>query len=172
MQLEKVVYQMDMHDNKKTAEKFTNILISATDNAGKHFFTQGEVKMIVGNEFVNLIQNGEVVLSMLGDNLASINAALSSVYGRARIDQLYVSEIKNGAEHIEKVIEKITNAAAKKFYDSDLGRVLLFDYHNQYDLKFDGRFLADYINGKGKENFSTKEMVVAPRDHSKYRAIC
>ncbi|MBN9287986.1 MAG: hypothetical protein BGO43_00570 [Gammaproteobacteria bacterium 39-13] len=164
--------QMDMHDNKKTAEKFTNILISATDNAGKHFFTQGEVKMIVGNEFVNLIQNGEVVLSMLGDNLASINAALSSVYGRARIDQLYVSEIKNGAEHIEKVIEKITNAAAKKFYDSDLGRVLLFDYHNQYDLKFDGRFLADYINGKGKENFSTKEMVVAPRDHSKYRAIC
>lgn len=161
--------QMDMSKKKKeTIKLFIDILNNANDSTGNKILTKDEINTIVGDKNVNLKTTGQSLENVFGKNLLSINMALSCEYGKKVINQAYFDEIKSGADHIENVIQKIQNPAAKKFYDSDLGRTLLFDYHNQFGLKLDNTFIKEYVDGKlnNKErtHYKTKEKIVAPLD--------
>ena len=154
--------QMDMKKNSGRSDIFRDILTQAKDNAGIPILTKNEIKLVAGDQNQNLIKSGQSLESVFGEMLSRVNAALSSKYGRTKIDEVYPAEIKNGADHIEKSIENMKNPGAKKFYDSNLGRALLFDYHNQFNLGLKDRLLRDYIDGKGKEDYTTKKNLIAP----------
>lgn len=155
--------QVDMKEQKKYIPVFVDILKHATDNQGNHFFTSSEVANIVGKNNEKLIKSPNSLEDFFGPYLDKVNAALSSEYGRAKIDAVYLVEMQENADHIDRAIAAITNPAAKEFYSSGIGKLLLFDYHNQYGLELNGR-LYDYLDGKGKANYLTGDILHAPTD--------
>lgn len=158
--------QMDLSEDLEVVNLFIDILSKAIDNAGNLIFTQNEILSLKKNDMLS--QKKQTLENIFGNNLIRVNMALSSDYGRAAIDAAYLVEMTQRAAHIEKVIQYIKNPAAREFYDSDLGGVLLFDYHNQYNLAFHGPLLENYIDGKfnhkAKTVFTTGEKIIAPTD--------
>src|SRR6185437_4541041 len=109
------------------AQTFKQILIGAKDENGHKIFTQAEVNSITGNKNENIMKVGQTPKSIFGDYLPRVNNALSSEYGKQVINQAYTQEINSRVSHIENFVGKINNPAAKEFYNSEPGKVLLFD---------------------------------------------
>jgi len=80
-----------------------------------------------------------------------------------------VKAINEDAAHIEVIVNSLQNPAAKAFYDTVLGRALLFDYNNQFNLTLEGSFVVNYIDGtfnnKERTSFGTNEKITAPIDN-------
>ena len=157
--------QMDLSRHPRKAEILVDILNQAKDEQGTPIFSQLEVELISGNQNENLTIKKRTLENAFGDNLIRINSALSSEYGRNKIDAAYLPEMKMRADYIQKAIESINNPAAKKFYDTIVGKAFLFDYHNQFNLSLDGKLMKDYIDGDGARNFTTRKKDIAPRDY-------
>lgn len=162
--------QIDLSQNMDFSKKIVDILKNATDSKGVSFFTQDEVLYIAGKDNTNLTQSQKTLESAFSDNLPKIQAALSSEYGISKIDELYLHEIETDAKHIETATAtaKMKNPAAKAFYETDVGKLLLFDYNNQFYIELDGAFLKKYIDGVLNDDvkvvFSTGEEIKAPID--------
>jgi hypothetical protein len=100
--------------------------------------------------------------------LPKIQAALSSQYGINKINEIYLHEVESSAKHIEIATAKMQNPAAKAFYETDVGKLLLFDYNNQFYIDPNGSFLQKYIDGAFNDDakviYSTGEEITAPID--------
>lgn len=122
----------DMKKNLNHRKNFVDILQNARDDKGNPFFTEKEIESIAGEEErgYQKFSNGGPVGKFFGSYRSRVNAALSSSYGRQKIDGLYVKEITEIANFINKMVnEKIQPPNVKKFCSTDYGKALLFDYH-------------------------------------------
>ena len=63
-----------------------------------------------------------------------------------KINQEYVKQITDDSIHVENIISNIANDLAKTFYNTTLGKGLLFDYNNQFYLDPQGE-LKRYMDG-------------------------
>ncbi|MFI4937261.1 MAG: hypothetical protein ACHQJ6_01975 [Candidatus Berkiellales bacterium] len=170
--------QMDIRRNSLARDTFVNILNNASDKTNNKILTDEQILLITGQNNANLIADPKSLPQSFLEYMPLINAALSSDYGRATLDSIYGVEIKSKAEHVEKAIQLMQNPAAKQFYNMPLGKTLLFDYHNQFNLELDGPLMKKYVDGQysgqAKTVAATGEKIVAPidtytyEDHHKY----
>lgn len=156
--------QMDMGQDKRYIELFVNILENASDTTGSKILSEQEIAEITGLNDVNLSQKGQTINEIFGTNIIKINQTLSSDYGKQIINEAYKIEIAEKSQEIDQIVESMQNPAAKAFYNTDLGKALLFDYNNQYGIENDSPFLK-YIDSEGKIHYTTKEPQNAPKDH-------
>ncbi|KIE05967.1 hypothetical protein NF27_CG01470 [Candidatus Jidaibacter acanthamoeba] len=157
--------QMDIGGNQHARDTLKDIIKNAVNEKGESFFIKSELDYITtilkDKNSENLV--GKSPSQIFGDKVEKINQALSSKYGIETINKAYVDEIANGADTIEKVVKNIKHPAAKAFYDTDLGRTLLFDYNNQYNGISKGGPLENYMNGKEVTMFTGKKLSIADK---------
>ncbi len=138
--------QMDLAANPEARKIFLEIVKDAKNSDDSNILLSSDVKKIEDIFSKPKDMVGKKIDDIFEDKLAKkLNSALSSEYGIKKINEAYVKEIKERAAVVEKEISKITNPQAKAFYDTDQGRVLLFDFKNQYSPK---NKIVDYINGE------------------------
>lgn len=151
--------QMDMKGNPDYRKDFVDILLKARDQKGNSFFTEDEIKSIAGEEKKGYqkFSEGKPVKEFFGQYLSRVDAALSSGYGRQKIDELYVKEIKERTAFINNFVDnKIQPASVKEFCSTEYGKAFLFDYHNQFNIDIkkatqedpQGASLFHYLNGR------------------------
>lgn len=162
--------QMDISVNAKGREILLDIVNYAKIN-GQDIFTKDEK-----NDIKTKLDKPEEMSSkraekVFGKNAEKINTALSSEYGINKINSVYTEQVKEKAKHIEEIVNNIKHPGAKEFYNSDYGKTLLFDYHNQYHLDKDGP-LNKYINGesitRANQELSLKSDSYSFKDHLAY----
>lgn len=160
--------QRDMSVRSDAVNDFIKILKNATDASGNFIIKKSELSAITGDKNCNLTIKNRTPEQVFGKNLYLVNTALSSTYGMEVINKSYLDCVNYDVEHIEKAIHHIMNPAAKEFYSTDFGKILLYDYHNQYDLNLKGPFLNNYIDGyyhnSSKNIYGTNENIAAPID--------
>jgi Ca2+-binding RTX toxin-like protein len=157
--------QMDLggRDEKHEADvKFIEILKNACDSNGKRIVNPEllDTKIIEKREHTAIGVPLEAKFNK--QELAQINAALSSDYGRKVIDAAYKKEIKDTITHVELVIKNdIKNPEIQKELSNEVWKVRLADYHNQMVLGRGGP-LVKFFNGEAVElrqsNGSTKKV--------------
>lgn len=133
--------QMDIAQNPDARKALRDIVKNAKDNNGSPILNDIEQDKVIEILDVtkpeeNLRGNSEKIFG--ASLLPKINNAIASGYGVQRVNEVYAMDMKERAKHIENVISGIKDPKAKAFYDSDLGRALLFDYHNQYNFNTKG----------------------------------
>lgn len=135
--------QMDLSEENEARQLFMNIIENAIDNNNQKFFNTQEINSI---KLIKIAGKGQSPETVFGKLLTKINAALSSQYGMTKINQEYVKQITDDSIHVENIISNIANDLAKTFYNTTLGKGLLFDYNNQFYLDPQGE-LKRYMDG-------------------------
>lgn len=135
--------QMDLSSNRAAMPKLLAVLSSQKDSVNHKIFSDDELKHIEEHGRIKGVAPKELFGLAL---LTKINLALSSAVGMQRINQFYIEEIHHGASFINGFVLSITNRCSRVFYEQDLGKTLLFDYHNQFGLTAGG-LLNNYLNG-------------------------
>ena len=140
--------QWDLRNNATIRQgMFTDILTNARDSNGN---------IIVDANTRNDILNKVATTGFLSFNQSNlVNKALSSNYGVQKINETYLTEIDTAISKIDGVINKVTDLENKAFLQTDIGRLFLIDYNNQFYIATDGqmeRFLQGerVILGYGK----------------------
>lgn len=148
--------QMDMSERKSARELFIKIMTNATDNKGNKFLKVDELNSINQIELSVKHQQPQTVF---GNLLPKINEVLSSDYGITNINNEYINQIKADSVHIENIVINILNPFAKQFYNTNLGKCLLFDYNNQFYLSSIGK-LKEYMDGRKIITYTGKILCV------------
>jgi hypothetical protein len=163
--------QMDIAANKDARKILFTIIVNANNKVADLFLNSSAITALknklvpdpeIKTDFKDLLGAPEQVFGAKMTN--TINKLLASDYGRQAIDQAYVSEIQKKAEKIEEIVAGIKQPAAQKFYSTTQGKVLLFDFDNQYSITKSGpeAKLVHFLNdGKtttySKNNISFSE---------------
>lgn len=162
--------QMDLSQKgNKHVTQFKAILTNAKDVNGKAILNEAQVNSICGKDNCNLTKTGRTPESIFGKNLVLINAALSSDYGITAVNNMYKQDLKIGLIEMDKTIADMKlNPEAQNFYKTDLGKVALFEYKNQFGIQTDSPFLHQYINGEAnglkRTDYSTHKKYSARTD--------
>lgn len=147
--------QMDMSEESEARLLFLDIMENAVDSINQKFFCDDEIVDIC----LNIKNKGRSPEKVFGNYLFRVNEALSSEYGIAKINEQYVKEISIDYNHIENVILNITDSIARTFYNTTIGRLLLFDYNNQFYLAPHGE-LKIYMDGYKVITYTGKALIV------------
>jgi Ca2+-binding RTX toxin-like protein len=128
--------QFDVRNNEEAKKKLTTILQNAKNSAGNYIIDDGDVTTTERKDDKKVkalvdkaAMNSSTALST--DEKTLINSALSSTLGKDTIDGVVDSEI-------EKLLARageVANAAKQEYQDflkSDIGKLFLVDYANQY----------------------------------------
>jgi hypothetical protein len=119
--------QWDLLNNETGVEIFTDVLTNAKDlNNSLIFNSQNK------NAVLNSVTSQGSSLTIEQINL--VNQALSSSYGVEKINESYLVELDNAIIKIDSVINKVTNPENKAFLQTDLARLFLIDYNNQFNI--------------------------------------
>jgi Ca2+-binding RTX toxin-like protein len=73
-----------------------------------------------------------------------IDSALQSTYGIEQINAAYQTELDSIISHVDSVIDNVAYATDKSFLNTDIAKLFLCDYHNQFYISSNGlmdRFL-------------------------------
>jgi hypothetical protein len=84
--------------------------------------------------------------SLTTDERKLIDRALSSPYGKTAIDGALDKTLGDNITVAERVIN-LTTGADKEFLKTDLGKLFLCDFQNQYGIKRNGQF-EQFVQGK------------------------
>jgi hypothetical protein len=71
---------------------------------------------------------------------------LQSAYGKHLIHQAYVDEMSARANFVERFIDSLQEGPGKNFAQTDIGKMCIFDFHNQYHIERNGA-LHTFLNG-------------------------
>ena len=122
---------------------------------------------VIGESERAIIREIETVVKIKNTNLTPdqrnyinskidlINSSLSSDYGKQKINENFNIDIDNGISKIEGVINKVTDAENKAFLQTDLGKLFLIDYNNQFNITLGmqmERFLQGELVALGENN--------------------
>ncbi len=109
-------------------------MTNAIDENGVGIFAKGEF----GKYITSLADTGKTPQDIFGTDLAKVNAALASEYGVQHINEAYIEELQDRLATVNQAIDLMQIEPVKAFFTTEPGRVLLFDYNNQYGLGLDG----------------------------------
>lgn len=140
--------QMDIAHNKYGREILLDIVSNALDKDGQPILSSELIK-----EIERILQSPGLMigkpLEAVFDFVAAdkVRAAVSSKYGKQKIDEAYIEEVISRAKTVEKFIANLKDGPGKKFAESRSGKCYLFDYGNQYTLSRDGP-LHKHLSGE------------------------
>ncbi|MDF3047163.1 MAG: hypothetical protein K0R73_281 [Candidatus Midichloriaceae bacterium] len=138
--------QMDIAHNAYGMSIFIKIIQNAAHSNGSKILSGSEVcsieKICSQKDKITGMDIEEVFPMAL-----KIDKALASDYGKKLIHEAYVNEILSRGYIIEMFIDSLKDGPGKNFAKSDIGKMHLFDYGNQYGLKARGP-LYKFLNGE------------------------
>jgi hypothetical protein len=152
---------------------FLDIIENAT-NASNKIISETEYELIKDNKKIS--EKGLKPETVFKDLLPKVNAALSSEYGIAKLNEIYRLELKATLSHVYRCINAMKGAdgsteADKLRIEANKQAILaneemilrLADFHNQFDLDIDGKMMqflsGDMINFTYKKHGSDIEDV-------------
>jgi len=139
--------QMDIAHNAYGRAIFLKIIQNATHSDGSKILSDSEIRSI---EKICSQQDKIIAIPVkkaFSNMVPKIDEALSSGYGKKLIHDAYVNEILSKGCIIEMFIDSLKEGPGKNFARSDIGKIHLFDYSNQYGLSARGP-LYKYLNGE------------------------
>jgi hypothetical protein len=140
--------QMDIAYNKYGRSVFLDIVRNAQNNDGNSILSTSEVSQI--EQTVSKKRNivGRPVNEVFGDTTSrKIDEALRSVYGKQMIHKAYVNEMLSRAFYVDSFINSLQEGPGKNFAKTDIGKICIFDYNNQYGIQVNGA-LDTFLNGR------------------------
>jgi len=131
------------HEIKKNElfarDLFADILTNAKDSNGNG---------IIDTDARNNILNKVATTGFLTPNQRNlIKDALSSSYGVQKINEAYLTELDTAITKIDGVINKVSDPENKAFLQTDLGRLFLIDYNNQFNIS-PNRQMERFLQGE------------------------
>ncbi len=134
--------QFDLSANSDGRTIFENIMDNAKDSSGSQIISSSDKTAIKqvwktkGNQ--NAFTSAQKTL---------LNNALSSTYGKNEINTTYAEELDSCLERVNTVINSVTDSADKTFLETQVVKLFLADYHNQYNLSVNGK-MNKYLKGE------------------------
>jgi hypothetical protein len=141
---------MDVRSNPDAAILLRRILQNAQDSAGNYIVadtdntTTRATDKLVARLVTSAGQNSATALSAADRQL--VNAALSSSYGQAAIDAVVDGEFDDLIAIAQRVAGLGASPADRTFLDSNIAKLFIIDYANQYGISKDGA-LEKFIAG-------------------------
>jgi hypothetical protein len=144
-----------MAGDQTARDHFKGILRNATDGNGNYSIDDGNATTSRQNDtLVDALYNKAIQVggaSLLTSEEALIDAALNSLYGRQAIDGALDGTLQLRINKADSVIA-LTTGADSAFLGSDLGKLFLCDYENQYGITLPtatspGGALAQFVQG-------------------------
>jgi len=129
--------QLDLANNSHARDVLKDILInSGTITDGKAFYDSIASKILIKGD----------TMALSTDEINTINTALQSTYGKNKLNQDFANEVKDTAEHVQTIIDKIiadpnTPQGVKDALKTDEMKIFLADYHNQFRLDDNGKMM-------------------------------
>ncbi len=151
--------QWDLLNRPDSRTIFTDILNNGRDSNNNLIFDSDE-DGIIGDTEIKAINDIINVARTKGETLGKnqrdrINECLSSTYGIQKVNEAYLTELDTAITKIDGVISKVSDSENKAFLQTDLGRVFLIDYNNQFNIALNGemeRFLKGESVPLGESN--------------------
>jgi hypothetical protein len=138
---------MDIASNKNGTSIFLDIVRNAKNSDESSILSSSEISQIeqtVSNKR-NIV--GRPIKDIFGKIIQEkIDEALRSAYGKHMIHQAYVDEMSARANFVERFIGNLQEGPGKSFAKTDLGKMCIFDFHNQYGIEENGA-LHTFLNG-------------------------
>ena len=140
------------HEIKKNElyarDLFTDILTNSRDANNNLIFNNNATIQKILEE-----------VSKTNGNISShrelINRALESIYGVQKINETYLAELDTAITKINAVISRVSDPENKAFLRTDLGKLFLIDYNNQFNITLGmqmERFLQGELVALGENN--------------------
>ena len=159
--------QMDLANGKPEEQifkkkLFLDILKNASDTTGNKILNGFEYENIESNKKVT--EKGLKPETVFGNLLPKVNDALSSEYGRQKINEAYIPVLKGKIAHVDGIIKSLTNEANRNELQSNEElQIRLVDYHNQFGLDRNGA-MHRLLNGEkikvyGKNKIKLDEVI-------------
>jgi hypothetical protein len=143
--------QMDLSNNKNIKgynDTYLNVFLDIVSNATKDnalILSEAEYKTI---KIDDITAKGLKPETVFGDLLPKVNAALSSEYGIAKLNEVYRHEIKSTLDHVYKCVNSMNKYSNKKAILENEEIILrLADFHNQFGLSERGKMM-EFLEGK------------------------
>lgn len=138
--------QMDMSKNEYSRQIFKDIMENATDANGNKILSSSQISKIdkvLDNEKAMV---GASHHKLFGNMVSTIDLALQSPYGKKAIHQAYVNEMLTRGNWVESFVDALNEGPGKNFAKTDIGKMCVFDFYNQYGIKKRGA-LHTFLNG-------------------------
>jgi Ca2+-binding RTX toxin-like protein len=118
--------QMDLAGNPNAKVVLKDILVKTNANGnGLGFYNSIESKL-------SIVSNPNA-LSDLQKN--SINTALSSDYGKSKLNEIFVKEVTTKSNEVDNIISSLADSNVKTTLQNSVQlKVILVDYHNQFNI--------------------------------------
>lgn len=138
--------QWDVANNETGFDLLADILTQARDDRGEAFLT-GDARSTILKTLKTSKGNPN---ALAADQVRLVNAALQSDYGRQQIDKVYNATLNSYISDINRVIALIPDPTDRAFLSTDVVKLFLCDYHNQFTLSISGtkKPMFDYLQGK------------------------
>ncbi len=138
--------QIDIAHHAKGRVIFMDIIRNATNEDGSNILSVDEISKIQ-----QIVNHKDKMIGVPIDRLFAgvqdkIDSALQSSYGKRIIHKTYVNEILAKARGIERFIDDLKEGPGKNFAKSEIGKLCIFDFMNQYYIGRDGP-LQTFLNG-------------------------
>jgi Ca2+-binding RTX toxin-like protein len=142
--------QWDLANNGFGQNLFEDILLNAVDGNGNYIIDDGDPNTSRQNDLLvqTLISLSELTggQSLSSADKSLIGMALSSTYGQSMIDSNYDTYLGDLIAKVDAVIGNVTDQADKSFLQTDLARLFLGDYQNQFTIGPSGA-MATFLQG-------------------------
>src|SRR6266508_4558935 len=150
------VSQLDVSHNSLALATFKDILLNAVDFEG--FYIIDDLNPATQRGTVNNIQDTKILdlvnkalnpaggTSLTSDDINLINVALSSEYGKQQIELADDAQLTTDLDAANRVIN-LVGGVDQAFLMTDLGKLFLADYENQFHIDPDG-LLEQFIRGQ------------------------
>ena len=138
-----------MAGDQTARDLFKGILRNATDSNGNYLIDDGNPATSRENDsLVDTLYNKAISVggsSLLPSEKKMVNDALNSTYGRQNIDGALDGTLQLRINKADGVIA-LTAGSDRAFLESDLGKLFLCDYENQYTIT-PGGALEKFVQG-------------------------
>ncbi|MDH4188215.1 MAG: hypothetical protein OEV08_14585, partial [Nitrospira sp.] len=135
--------------NVTVRDLFKDILRNVTDSNGNYLIDDGNpATSRLNDSLVDALYNKAIQVgggSLLPGEKVLLNAALNSTYGRQNIDGVLDDTLQLRIDAANRVIA-LTAGSDRAFLESDLGKLFLCDYENQYTIT-PGGALEKFVQG-------------------------
>ncbi|MFB3884943.1 MAG: calcium-binding protein [Thermodesulfobacteriota bacterium] len=130
--------QWDLLNRPDSRTIFTDILKNGRDS-GDDLIFDSDGDGIIGDTETKAINDIISVVTTKGETLDKdqrdlINGCLSSTYGIRKINEAYQTELDTAITKTDGIINKVADTENKAFLQTDLGRLFLIDYNNQFNI--------------------------------------
>ncbi len=118
---------------------FNKLLNNFPGSVSSSKFTEDEIETIL--ETVTTVKGDKTALDAYKSR---INEALSTQEAKAEIDNQHIVSMREDIDRIDSIINSIINVDDRAFFRTDMAKLFLLDYHNQFNLSLTGP-MVEYV---------------------------